>query len=228
MAVDRISDVCVVFSGEFSIAGDDKTENVGEGTCDLKDKFEHLERGEVQASSFAWEANAPGGERQRLCRRLPMTRRRTSRSSSPRRAVGAGQGFSWTRAQDLWPLVRPRVEEVLGLIKSHKVEKPAESVMVAEGCFEEACWWLSLCVWPSCFCRWCLGLPSGRCFLFLVSPFFPFCFKRKGGDPGTDQLFHLVCGHCSLAPSRELELFQSPTAATNLRKGLLTVRSRAS
>ena len=189
--VDRISDVCVVFSGAFSIAGDDKTENVGEGTCDLKDKFEHLERREVQVSSFAWEADAPGGERQRLCRRLPMTRRRTSRSSSHRDERWELDKVSRGRdhGRDLWPLVCPCVEEVLGLIMSHKVEKPAEPVMVAKGCFEGACWWLSLCVWPWCFFRWCLGLPSGRCFLFLVSPFFPCLFQKKG----TDQLFHLVC-----------------------------------
>ena len=49
-----------------------------------------------------------------------------------------------------------------------------------------------------------------------------FCFKRKGGDTGTDQLFRKVSRSCRLAPSREPELFQvSPTAGANLHGKVL-------
>ena len=73
-------DVCVLFPGPFSIAGNDETENV----ADLKDEFEPLERREVEVLRFAGEAKAPVGERHHLCHRLSMIRPRASRSSSHR------------------------------------------------------------------------------------------------------------------------------------------------
>ena len=78
--IDRIFDVCVLFPGAFSIAGNDETEN----GADLRDKSERLERREVEVLSLAWEAEAPVGERHHPCHRLSKFRPRASRSSSHR------------------------------------------------------------------------------------------------------------------------------------------------
>ena len=51
----------------------------------------------------------------------------------------------------------------------------------------------------------------------LLLAFFPFLFQKKGGDPGTDQLFFRVWGSCSLAPSREPEPFQVSPCCLGLR-----------
>ena len=70
----------LLLENSFSIAGNDETGKV----ADLKDRFERLERHEVEVLSFAWEAQAPVWERHHLCHRLSMIRPRASRSSSHR------------------------------------------------------------------------------------------------------------------------------------------------